>query len=565
MSQLTITNAKTLAYSVKVNFAGVVDVRKEIDLTVQCSLSDISNKSGVTTTVSELANYKGFTDYFPVDINGFVFQEARINSFSVDSGDLTERVSVTLNFTIFQESAALSSLGTNFAKWSSAFYNTGIGKAIESWNETLELTRGENSTGYNRSISFTLNNSISLTSQVSTYGIIDVIRQTIQQIFTLEQSGYDFPLVDSDAEIQDLLNGDYYKERSEVVDLINNTVSISESLSASNEIDDGYAHSFTQALSIDQEGIATVTQSGEIKGLTRGSRLSKAETGYSAVKTAAKTGAATFYGNYYVPLEGSAQPLVLSGGVPKIFREIKTVFAERGVITYTFEFSNDNAREHAFSISVNDDGCFISATENGVFQSQNSNLIDATKNGLLNRFPAYAEALTSYAAQAGQAGAINKRLEAATGVSDRLPHDRSETHSPSQGKVEYSRTMSSNPAYAFNNNGANSFKSVQKTVSKNLPTQSPNVYSVLGKTTPITQNTKKKTVGSQSESVSIVGYRIDHADRGTWLTDTKTWVEGRLETAQNHFTNLDWSAQVLNDVKFDLQVERIDEVQGCAE
>jgi hypothetical protein len=515
---ISIANATLLGYNQDIVYFGSdIGFKKTIGLEIKCAATDIKNLAGVSATAATLLSFLDTSkDYSKVIINGTSMGPAKVISFSSDPGDLVNVATCSMSFLIHETFDDLKALGGFYADYAAAVPGsstaTKFGQILDSFTDSISLTRGNNTTGYNRNISISANKSLSITT------LGDTIAQFVRGVLLFGQFYFpDFSGFEADINKLAIADNGYKKFITETRDDVSNTYTFTESLDATN-IQNGYSLVITNAYSRDQKGIETVTENGSIQGLkgkTSGERIDAAEIGYTAQLALASARMTEFYEARRQ--SSDCPPLNTEGSGLLFMTKGKSTNTFDGSMEYTLVANNDpkykdgDGERWEFTLTVESDGVYEDANMQGSVKGGGYVRYDADKGEGLLAYPMYQEAKKFFEDNVLKTLSDKVRLaiNSATFPASDAPTRRTEAHSPWQGVINYSRSFSNNPIYA--KNGADEIKKLEATAT-------------LGATVPITHefvslkpdNERKiiqpqttKSLSNLTNTITALGYRVD--------------------------------------------------------
>ena len=565
LQPLVITNATLLSFSQSVDyFGGDIGFKKTKQIKITCSSSDISNQHGVSTESKDLFELlKNKRDYSSLTINGKEFGNAKIVSFSTEAEDMVNSLSCSIDFLIHESFGDLSTLTGYYADYGNANIE---GSIINSFSDSIQLQSGENSSSYDRSISIQANNSLNIEN------LTDVVKGYVKDI--LDYSVFSFPdLTAFQEDIHDLTSRSFKKLVTETIDEIALSFSFRESLNVGNVVGD-YSLVNTQTLTTDSNGIVTVSEQGEIQGLTE-PRIDAAEAGYATQIAASKTRLSDMFTQHAL---GSCRDLNTdSGGSIILFTKGKTIDTFQGNISYNVSANNDPKYESdsatwEYTIVSNFDGTHTNATEQGSIEGLGNLIYDKDGGSNLDVYPKYIKAKdvfeqTVLPGDGGVLQNIDDRIKDLVPDSCPKPISRSETHSPRKGVISYSRSFSNNPIYAENDGIAKKIES--STAFKDaLPNVATYVSLNPENSREIVQKLNTLSNVQISNSVNILGYRINFNDEYSKMIEMGNLAKSKvslldLSSAIKYLESCSYNYKGANDVQFSLSTSHVGGEDSC--
>ena len=516
--------------------------------TAKCYVSDISNTDG-PLSVSDLIALRNKEDWSEVTIAGRAYGKCQIVGFSLDP-DVNATVA-TCNISLRSRTVGTSTSGGYYADLLTAIGTEG--NLVESISENITLSRAQNSTSYSRTVDLKINNSsLIFNPLLGTQSPVAKAKEIVRKWFSTLT--YSFPLISG--EYDEILDKDFKTFKSERIDAIQGNVSVTETLDTTN-ISGDYAHTFELSLSVGQDGVTTVTESGEIEGLTS-DRIAAANAVYSAVIAASQTRCSDLYDKYSVTGPGGANNSSIScnenslGSAP--IERTKTTNIFVGTIEYSVSYSDDSSKSgnvyKSVSSTTNQEGCI----ENGEISYSFEGATGA--NELLGEYPRYGFALALFLNP--QSG-IEHILETAIdfGFSG-LPISRTEDHRLYDGVIEGGLVFSNNSVYRLNT-AADLIKKIEYSQAQSKPFPFSQAYQSVpmeGQTSSIVQ-TSYDTLANLDHGTRIVAHRIS-PENTTRLDElislSKSLVPTGFTDDSSVLNSASYSFSPLNDVEFSLDV-----------
>ena len=538
---LYIGGATLLGYNQSIEYFGSdIGFKKNIAITVECVSDDIT---GGPSSTSVFSLVDGVKDYGELFINGQGFGPAKLTSFSAGATNMEDSITVTVSFLICEAYDDLSSLSGYYDDYKAAEM---IGCMLESFSDTLNLGRGENSTSYTRDISITANDSQNLTD---TAGVIANFARVILGFTT-----FSFPdLSGFDSELNDLTGSNIKKNITETVDAVGLNFSFKESMSAGN-VKGTYSLTSTRNYTKNEQGISTVSESGTILGLTD-PRFTAAEAGYATEVAGAGARLKTLFEEYNDDSDeaGCAGLNTNDDGTVLILTSGRTENTFEGTISYKVSSNNDpqyadtadEGTKWTYTTTVVVDQ---TATEQGTVEGKGNEIYNKDGGSGLEFYTKYQDAQTFYG---GKIGDINSRVSALISSPSPNPISRSESHSPSKGTIGYTKVYSSNPKYAQNDGIVKSISHSTST-KKAAPMQNRFVCLSPENAQEIVQAVGPKSLEEVTNSIQIVGYRRNpSADPITSITEFgDIGIDELSEGATDWLSDLKYTFKAANDVAF---------------
>lgn len=566
ISQISINNAEKLSFKSRFElFNGSIAFKRVSEFTLSLVFSDITTQDGDLIDFTDLLALQNREDYNIFSVNGIELQKAKIKSFQVEGGNFNKNALVTIILEVQEEAEDLTALVGYYADYAAGF--TESCAFVDELSESINISRGENTTEFSKQVDVKFSNSALLVGDENP--LIRQAQNFAKAIFDYDwTNGYStIPDLDSEDNIRDSLANNKRKTTSETLDAINNRCSFRQNLRIENAKSSpvNYSHSATQRIQIDQNGIATVSERGKIEALEGFYKTQSniAETAYSHEVGQARTRVQEIFDQYY---ECVSPSLNTQSGDILFIRISKNVDPYGGIITYDLTATNDPKYENAddsvmysttltYSISNN----IWTATERGSIEGLSQEKYNSDNSGL-DRYPSYKMCYDFY--NSILASTIKARIQSFIqdmGCTDTISPEvvsRSETHSPLVGRLEYERSLSTDPKYLQND----SWKSITATSSSKYEFLKKNDFLIINKPF-LVQTTSGNTRGGQSISVDILGYRINPAlssvNSNMALIKQKAIDEADSvkESGSNFTERISSTYSFFNDVRFGLSAE----------
>ena len=532
-----VNNATVFGYSQEVQyFGGDIGFKKTISLDIKCVVTDITNQSGASVASKNLMEFLNDSqDYSEVVLNGRPMGPAKVVGFSVDSSDMVNSASCSVSFLIHETYDDLELLSA------STYYK-------DYANKSLNIQK-----------------------------LGDVIKDFVREV--LGFGTFSFPdFSGSEEDISKLADptNSFKKFMTETVDDTSNTYTFQESLNAGN-IAGNYSVVVSDAYARDQNGIETVSENGSIIGLTD-PRINAAEIGYATEVANADARMKAFY--LARRLSPTCPPLNTDSGNLIFFTKGKTTNTFEGTITYTLTSNNDpsykggDGEKWEYTITLDSDGVYETANEQGTINGKGNVKYDGTKTGL-ERYTKYQTAKDFFETGApGILTGMNARITALIDgdpfpVSPK-PTRRTESHAPRQGVITYSRSFSNNPTYQ-KNDATNLIKKLtaSSTLTSTLPITHEFVALAPNTERKIVQEQSTESLSTSSSTITAVAYRINPASEKSQLTRIGDIAKGEINlvTAMDgdtdYMSSAGFSLSSLNDVIFTLNTSYNGGIGSC--
>lgn len=514
-------------------------------ITAKCFVSDISNVDG-PLSVSTLISLRNKEDWSEVIIAGRNYGKCQIVGFSLDPD--TNATVATCNISLRSRTVGTSTSGGYYADLLAAI--GAEGDLVESISESINLSRSQNSTSYSRTVDLKINNkSVLFNPLVGAQSPVPKAKEIVRK--WLSTLTYSFPLISG--EYDEILDKDFKTFKSERIDSIQGTVSVTETLDTTNVAGD-YAHTFELSLSVGQDGVTTVTESGEIEGLTA-DRIAAANAAYNAVIAAAKTRCADLYIKYSVTGPGGYENSTITCDTtnlnPTPTEQTKTTNTFSGTIEYSVSYSDDSSKianvYRTISSTINEEGCVAGGEISYTFEGATG------ANEATGTYPRYNIALSLFLnAQSGLAYVTGS----ATGVGfSGLPISRSEEHRFYDGVIDGTLSYSNDPIYRYHT-PTGLIKKVEFNMSASDPVPAAQVYQSVpteGQTSSIVQKSYD-TLSGLNYSTRMLAHRISPDNttrRGELLALASDLLPEVFAYESSVLNSVNYSFSPLNDVEFE--------------
>ena len=501
MAKITISKPLRMSQSSTFEtFGDVLSIKRVTEVSVATLVSSMNNPAGTILSAASLDELQSAAEYSDIQIGSTIYKRVRITGHDFPSGNLNKNAVVTLKFKLeYKDQVFLEALSGVYADLGAGFTDTSA--FLDSINESVSLSCGENSAQYSKEISLRFNDSVKMTGGTSD-AVITATRAFVTKIFDFDASnGYidtvpDITMDDGDTRLRDILDQRFKKLRSETLNLITKECSFKETLDATNILGD-YSHVATQSYALNEGGIVTVTENGSIAGLVA-PLITSARIGYSAEVGNARDRLKALY---------DALNLCAADLTDDHFTSFsKTEDEFSGKIEYTVTGSNDPKLdnvalgiqlEQEVTLSIKEG--YSSITGNGTVKGIKASKYDGSQTGF-NRYPAYKKARDWFNSNVATLKTSIKTLLAGSCPN---PTERNESHSPFQGQISYSISYSTDPRFALND------QVKQYEISSNESQFQPksNQFVIINDKI-VVQKTAGHYEGSLGLACNLVGYRV---------------------------------------------------------
>ena len=528
ISQISITNAQTVGYNRSFEmFGGDITFKLVDTITVSVLVSDISNNGGILSDISDWFSLQSSDEWSYLSINGVSYDKAKLLGFSLPEGRMVKIAKANLTFSVLKE-GNLESLGGYYSDFSSLVNDD----YIDSISDSLSYSLGDNSCSYKKDISIKFSDRVDLTDSQSAPLVTKA--QNFANNILSSQSG--MPTVGIEDDIDQLVNNSYSSIRSETFDVINNQCSFSDTISALNVKTSQYSHSCTNDISINEKGIASVSENGVIKGLVSGGE----DAGYTIEIENARSRMQNIFNEY-----SGCGSLNTDGSQIKFISSTKTEKDEERIIEYSVVADNDPKKDTSSGDNVISNQVIEDYVQNGYSGRRVSGTITGlskqkVKGGFssIDNFPKYKEAYDYFKSHISSWITSNQ-------VGSPKVISRSESHAFYNGAVSYSFEFSSDPKYSDND----SVKQYVRNFSDTKAVTRKNQFGII-KDKTLVQVGDGNTKGTRSESANIIGYRIT-PNEGAIKASMDTvipLVTAYLEETTDFPISRTYTASLLNDV-----------------
>ena len=305
-----------------------------------------------------------------------------------------------------------------------------------------------------------------------------------------------------------------------------------------------------------QDGVTTVTESGEIEGLTS-DRIAAANAVYSAVIAASQTRCSDLYDKYSVTGPGGATNSTIhcDGNSLKTTptEQTKTTNVFAGTIEYSISYSDDSSKiantYRSITSTVNQEGCVESGDISYSFEGATG------ANEATGTYPRYQIALSLFL---NASSGLDHILGLGVGAGfTGLPIARSEEHRFYEGVIEGSLSFSNNPVYSYNTE-ADLIKKLEFSAASSDPIPEAQVYQSVpmeSQSSSIVQ-ASHDTFSGLNYSTRMLAHRIS-PENSTRLGELISMASGLLPEVfaedGSVLASVNYSFSPLNDVEFSFE------------
>ena len=485
---LNFENASVLDYSHVHDFfgEGVVRWRVTKNIQVQGYVLALQQTVGVASTWTGIAGFvSNSVDYDDIQLNGISFGNGRVNSLSFAEGNDVQKKAYTASLTVWGSGDLSSLAGSYYAGIDFSSF-----QQIESLSESFSYALNEaGNKAYTHNISLKTNSGYGLGNPINiAKQIASGLMASTNLTGFLYNTGYSIK-----------------KRYQENYNLVTNECSWTENSEFVNNLN-YYSLSYTNSIKTEANGITSVTENGDIKGLAV--PLSGSAASGLAAQMPLFVGRATgMFANYGPP---SGYPLN-SLPITKQF----DINSFEGTIKYDIAYSNDPRYSGAYSWEYTQQlDCSEDGTRTVV---ENGNIIGFGRR-LLDKYP---NAQTGWAnVQPGISGRAirfyNSNGGAGTGL---YLVTQAQTNSAFNGTISYNYKHTDDLSIQ----PGNGVRKIKIDVTDDLPVSLVNKFAIVN-TKELAQNSMIATVGKRSVSVAMQGIRTltvnDFLSRATGIIST---------------------------------------------
>lgn len=467
-------------------------------ITIDGSIYQLDNESGVAPVWSGISGIvSGATDYDDIIINGNNFGKGRVESLSFAPGVDVKKKDYSASITIFSTGNLFNFSGKyysglNLNDPSCPIYLT------ENFNEDFSFDLDEN-----KEWNFVHNISVKFVSGKAIGGTQSPTDMARSLAFNLFNTVIPFEIFDSSYEggVYNPSGKAYYIES---YDEITSECNFSKRINIGKGVD-GYSITYSHSINTDENGITTVSEDGDIKGIIE-PLMDSANNGYSLESLNFYTRCNDAF-NFYKP--NSANLLSATR-----IRSRKTVNNFEGSIQYGVLFTNDAKIASSYSWEYTQeisklDNCIYSVGERGQIKGIST---DCSSTDL------YTNALIGWAAvKPGIPSRVSQYYTLATTYSNTLKNiSREENRSQFNGTIGYN--------YSYNDDALSDisgFKKINYSVEDSAPVHLVSKYNIVG-VKELVQPQQNSTVGNRTVLLEINGYK------GTALSSYLSFAKDKL-------------------------------------
>ena len=456
--QFIINNATILGFSQEGTFFdGDFRFGNKRIINLECLSTDISNESDVSShAVRDLIYLSKTDDYQRVHINGISFDTVKFTSFNVDGDEWVRGATCSISLEAYEEGTIESNLGGTYYE---GLDFQGLAHFLDDFSEDFSFNRTENSVTYTHSVTLKFSDAAEIKGNPRLSGPVALAKEFAGKLFQTKNTNRpDFAF--SDTQLQSIyktFDDDYHRTISEEYDNINNTCTFTENFEAFDQRspDNSYSTKSTQSFDFDSNGIITVSEQGEILGLTK-ANYEAADAALNTEITAAKARLDVLFYKYAELVKTNTTceiPALVTDEAGTALRAIssgKTINIYEGIISYSITATNDPSKgptaNHSYTTQVQLEGDYFVASENGTIEGIAEPLGPVIVEKPLE-FKKYNQAMTKFTSISSS---IDTRLKAS--ISNPSPQyiTNNETLSEYKGTISYSRAFSNAPRYKDN-------------------------------------------------------------------------------------------------------------------
>lgn len=570
--QFIINNATILGFSQRGTFfEGDFRFGNKRIINLECLSTDISNESDVSShAVRDLIYLSKTDDYQRVHINGISFDTVKFTSFDIDGDEWVRGATCSISLEAYEEGTIESNLGGTYYE---GLDFQGLAHFLDDFSEDFSFSRAENSVTYTHSVTLKFSDSAEIKGNPRLSGPVALAKEFAGKLFQTKNANRpDFAF--SDTQLQSIyktFDDDYSRTISEEYDNINNTCTFTENFEAFDKRgpDNSYSTKSTQTFEFDQNGIITVSEQGEILGLSKAD-YEAADAALNTTISVAKARINVLFERYKDVIKTNTTceipNLVLdeSGTAVRAITSGKTINIYEGIISYSVTATNDPSKgstaNHNYTTQVQLDGDYFTSTENGTIEGIAEPLGPVIVKKPLN-YQKYDQARTKFVSIDT---AIDTRVKGL--ISNPSPQyiTNTETVSEYKGRIAYTRSFSNAPRYKDNDGIA---KQITVDVQNSKPIIRHSVESIINSPLPEDEElaAQEKLRGSQilqipggrqtpvgyslaqkSNSIQIVGKRDSE------LTDLLDLAKNNMEPGENYLKSCTYSFNDENSMKLNM-------------
>ncbi len=437
-------------------------------LSIEGTLNDLTNPSGISGTWSGLYNVKSNPNFEGVILNGFNFGSGRILSANFSEGNDVKIKNYSLNIEVFETGNLFNLTGTYYSGLD--FSNS---EFLQDFSESFSSSKKQNGGySYNRTANIRFN------SGLGNLNSNNAAKNLVKSLFTGSNIGFAFY-----SGFTNKIGKRFYTESYNNID---NSCQFGETFDFDSNQGD-YSLTKTNNFSLDEAGLITVSENGIIRGIVR-------PTYQSAISAIDNTlngsyDRATGIFGVYAPL--NSYPLL---NVPINQSRALNIFDNN--LAYSISYSNDRSNSGTYfwnySQNVTKSNGVSVLTENGNIVGRGGTKVSAYQNAK-NGF--------SFVK-----GGINQRATKFY-LENSLPstifmESQSRADNPSRAIIDYGFIFTNEPVLV----GTNGIKNIRVVQSDNLPIYSYVQYGIFNEKT-IIQDQRNGTVGQKSYELELKGER----------------------------------------------------------
>jgi hypothetical protein len=500
---LNFENARVLGLSVNNDFWGEnFRFASKYEISVDGSIYNITNLSGVAPTWSGISGFDANNiDYTDIQLGGISFGSGRINLFEFKPGNDVQKKDYSANITVFREGNLNNLTGIYY----SGVNFSNHGHLLEGFKENYDFSFQDGTYSSRKSINS------KFCSGIAGVSPIQMSRDISENLLTTN------PILGFTGIFPNGLNNVAARKiYSESYNLITNEVSISEGYDLENSLGN-YSLKYGHSLTTDQNGITTITEKGDIRGLTP-DYYSNAEYGFQLEGLNSFNRSNEIFNYHIKQPDFPLAPVHLS-----LRKEINKF---EGTISYSVTYSNsptlnqDFIWEYTHEITKSNAGCFFTVKEGGrilgihpcTMIDDASPEVDAWENIIK---PGIASRISSY------------YTEATTLTNSLKPVNTSLKKNPLAMEILYNQTYTDDPGYQIDG-----FRKIDVTVTDTYPTPVVNKFEVAN-VKELVQPAGIAKEGVRNISIKLVGNR--GTDLSNYLAQAMRSMNSRVPTGDDIF------------------------------
>jgi hypothetical protein len=493
---IDFSNARVLQYNhSNVYFGEAFRYGTRKNIQVDGEIYCLSNESGVGCVWSGISGLiEGAVDYDNILLKGINFGPGRIDSISFSDGIDVRRKTYQASLTIFDSGNLFNLTGQHYSGLDLSSIPIHL---LETFSESFDFSLNEQKEGsFDQSISIRF---VSGAAASGTQNPKNLARLLASGLFYAQHG---MPVILEQYPEIEIGSKKYFRESYHE---ITNECSFSSRSKVVPSGNSGYGITYTHSLNVDEDGIATVTEQGNIIGLVE-PLWDYANSGFAVELPNSFPRASGVYQAYFGLGNLSSNYLILNKDSNQIEGTIgySVTYSDNPNLydLYTWEYTHEIAQVEP---------CIYTVSENGSVRGRNS---DCSAQQM------YMNAIVAWAGiQSGVSGRASEYYQHAVNSTKPLKLiGKSEGRSALRGEISYNFLYTDDP-----NQGMSGFRKVEYSVQDSFPVALISKYNIPG-VKEIVQPANNSTVGVRSFNLNVLG------DKTKTLTDYLNFAE--------YFTNL---------------------------